>query len=167
METQQTSPSKAFKLSDQSKSLIKKELVRYESRRSAILPALYEIQKANNGWISMEAVQALSQFMDIPETYINEVLQFYTMFNKKPVGKYHIQVCCNLTCSLFQARELVEHTCCQLGIKKGDMSQDGLFTVSRVECLGSCDNAPAVQINDIYYDKMDFNKMDQLLKTLK
>lgn len=168
IKTEQTSQvRKPFGLSDQSKALIQKELTRYEDKRSAILPALYEVQKANDGWVSLEAVCYLSQFMQIPEAHINEVLQFYTMFNKKPVGKYHIQVCCNLTCSLFQARELVEQTCSKLGVEEGEMSMDGRFTVSRVECLGSCDNAPAVQINDKYYDKIDQKKMDALLATLK
>ena len=165
-DTQTTSNPNTFKLSSKAKTFIKKELTRYEDKRSAVLPALYQVQK-DHGWISVEAVQSLSAFMNIPEAHINEVLQFYTMFNKKPVGKHHIQVCCNLTCSLFQARELVEHTCLKLGIKEGEVSADGRFTVSRVECLGSCDNAPAVQINDKYYDKIDKEKMNALLESLK
>ena len=164
---QTTSQPSSFKLSSSTKALIKKELTRYESRRSAVLPALYQIQKENGGWISQEAVSTLSKFIEIPEAHINEVLQFYTMFNKKPVGKYHIQVCCNLTCSMFQARQLVEDTCKQLNIKEGEMSEDGLFTISRVECLGSCDNAPAVQINDKYYDKVDKKKMNSLLESFR
>ena len=165
--TQTTIPSNSFKLSSSTKAFIKKELTRYESKRSAVLPVLYQVQKDNDGWISQEAVSALSEFMEIPEAHINEVLQFYTMYNKKPVGKYHIQVCCNLTCSLFQARQLVEDTCKKLNIKEGEMSEDGLFTISRVECLGSCDNAPAVQINDKYYDKVDKEKMNSLLESFR
>ena len=156
-----------FQLSVESQNFIKKELTRYESKRSAVLPALYQVQKNNGGWINQEAVHVLSEFMQIPEAHINEVLQFYTMFNKKPVGKYHIQVCCNLTCSIFQARQLVEHTCKQLDVQEDKMSEDGLFTISRVECLGSCDNAPAVQINDKYYDKVDKKKMNSLLESFR
>ena len=156
-----------FQLSVESQDFIKKELTRYESKRSAVLPALYQVQKDNGGWISQEAVSALSEFMQIPEAHINEVLQFYTMFNKKPVGKYHIQVCCNLTCSIFHARQLVKETCKQLKVKEGDVSENGLFTISRVECLGSCDNAPAVQINDKYYDKVDKEKMNTLLESFR
>ena len=165
--TQITTPSNSFKLSSSTKAFIKKELTRYESKRSAVLPVLYQVQKDNNGWISQEAISTLSEFMQIPEAHINEVLQFYTMYNKKPVGKYHIQVCCNLTCSMFQARQLVEDTCQQLNIKEGEVSEDGLFTISRVECLGSCDNAPAVQINDKYYDKVDKEKMKNLLESFR
>ena len=164
--TQTISKPNAFKLSSEAKAFIKKEMIRYEDKLSAVLPALYQVQR-DHGWISMEAVQSLSAFMNIPEAHINEVLQFYTMFNKKPVGKYHIQICCNLTCSLFQARELVEHTCSRLSVEEGEVSVDGRFTISRVECLGSCDNAPAAQINDKYYDKIDKEKMNTLLETLK
>ena len=169
MKTNSKIPEKksGFQLSLESQKFIKKELKRYESKRSAVLPALYQVQKDNGGWISQEAISVLSEFMQIPEAHINEVLQFYTMFNKKPVGKYHIQVCCNLTCSMFQARQLVEHTCQQLKVKEGEMSKDGLFTISRVECLGSCDNAPAVQINDKYYDKVDKEKMNTLLESFR
>ncbi len=164
---QTANQSNSFELSPSAKAFIKKELTRYESKRSAVLPALYQVQEDNGGWVSQEAVSVLSEFMEIPEAHINEVLQFYTMFNKKSVGKYHIQVCCNLTCSMFQARQLVEETCKQLNIKEGEMSEDGLFTISRVECLGSCDNAPAVQINDKYYDKIDKEKMNVLLESFR
>ena len=162
-----TSHSSPFKLSPSTKAFIKKELTRYESKRSAVLPALYQVQKDNGGWVSQEAIRVLSEFVQMPEAHINEVLQFYTMFNKKPVGKYHIQICCNLTCSMFRARQLVKHACEQLKVKEGEVSEDGLFTISKVECLGSCDNAPAVQINDKYYDKVDQERMNTLLESFK
>ena len=156
-----------FELSEGAKEYIKSELKRYEDRYSAIIPSLYKVQEENDGWVSPEAVEVLSEFMDIPESHINEVLEFYTMFNKKPVGKYHIQVCCNLTCSMFQARELTDKLCSELEVKEGEKTKDGRFTVTRVECLGSCDNAPAVQINEKYYDKMNFEKMKNLVRKLR
>ncbi len=156
-----------FELSEGAKKFVKAELKRYEDKYSAIIPCLYKVQEENNGWISQEAVECLSELMDIPEAHVNEVLEFYTMFNKKPVGKYHIQVCCNLTCSMFQARELTEKLCSELEVKEGEKTLDGRFTVTRVECLGSCDNAPAVQINEKYYDKMNFEKAKNLLRKLR
>ncbi len=162
----QSQKSTNYKLSAQAKTFIKKELTRYEDKRSAILPVLYRVQK-EDGWISPDTVSSLSAFMEIPEAHINEVLHFYTMFNKKPVGKYHIQICCNLTCCMFQARELLKYTCKQLKVKEGEMAKDGRFTITRVECLGSCDQAPAVQINDKYYDRINKDKMNKLLKSLK
>ncbi len=154
-------------LSEESKKFVKTELERYEDKYSAIIPCLYRIQEENDGWVSTDAVEYLSKLMDIPEAHINEVLEFYTMFNKKPVGKYHIQVCCNLTCSMFKARELTEDLCSQLDVKEGEVTADGRFTITRVECLGSCDNAPAVQINEKYYDRVNPDKIKKILQSLK
>ena len=156
-----------FELSGEGKKFVKKELLRYENKYSAIIPCLFLVQKENDGWVSPEAVEVLSKLMKIPEAHINEVLEFYTMFNKKPVGRHHIQVCCNLTCSMFKARKLVDQLCARLGVQVGERTSDGKFTITKVECLGSCDNAPAVMINDKYYDKMDFDKLMILIERLK
>lgn len=156
-----------FELSKEGKEFVKSEMNRYEDKHSAIIPCLYKIQEENKGWVSPEAVDHLSALMGIPQTHISEVLGFYTMFNKEPIGKYHVQVCCNITCSMYNGREVVEHICKKFGIKPGDISSDGRFTVSKVECLGSCDNAPAVQINDKYYNSVTLEKVDQILEGLK
>ena len=141
---------KKFQLSEEGLAFVEKEMKRYETKRSAILPCLYRVQKENGGWVSPEAVSHLSQVMDIPEAYINEVLLFYTMYNKRPVGKLHIQVCCNLSCAMNGSRELVNHLCKSFHVKEGEMSTDGMVTVSRVECLGACDIAPMAQVNEKY-----------------
>lgn len=141
---------KKFQLSQEGLEFVQKEIKRYETRRSAILPCLYRVQKENGGWVSPEAVSYLSKVMEIPEAYINEVLLFYTMYNKKPVGKLHIQVCCNLSCAMNGGRELVEHLCESFNVKEGEMSENGAVTITRVECLGACDIAPMAQVNDKY-----------------
>src|ERR1044072_3974273 len=99
-----------FKLSKECEDFVKKELTRYETSYSAIIPALFQVQK-ENGWVPPEAVPALSQVMKLPEAHINEVLYFYTMFNKKPVGKIHAQVCTNISCAMNGGRELADHLC--------------------------------------------------------
>lgn len=132
---------------------VKKELTRYETKYSAIIPSLYRVQK-EQGWVPPEAVPYLSKLMDLPEAHINEVLYFYTMFNKKPVGKYHIQVCTNISCSMNGGRELANHLCQHYGVKNGELSADGKVTVSRVECLGSCGTAPMMQVNDTYIENL-------------
>src|SRR4051812_34297536 len=104
-----------FKLSAEGLKICKKELVRYEDKLSAIIPCLYQAQK-ENGWISNEVVEHLSEVMDLPPTKIHEVAMFYTMFNKKPVGKYHVQVCCNISCAMAGGRELVKHICQKFGL---------------------------------------------------
>ncbi|PIU00119.1 MAG: NAD(P)H-dependent oxidoreductase subunit E [Bdellovibrionales bacterium CG10_big_fil_rev_8_21_14_0_10_45_34] len=156
-----------FKLSADGLAKVKSELERYESKYSAIIPALYIAQKENKGWVSPQVVEHLSDIMDIPASRIDEVLKFYTMFNQRPVGKHHIQVCCNVSCAMKEARELTDYICSKLQVKEGDVTADGHFTVTRVECLGSCDTAPVAQIGDRYYENLSTDVVDQLLKELK
>ena len=159
---------KDFQLSKEGLAFVEKELKRYETKRSAILPCLYRVQKENGGWISPEAVSHLSQVMDIPEAQINEVLLFYTMYNTRPVGKLHVQVCCNLSCAMNGGRELVEHLCQNFNVKEREMSANGEVTISRVECLGACDIAPMAQVNDEYVGPLKketvVEQMRELLK---
>ncbi|RME18173.1 MAG: NAD(P)H-dependent oxidoreductase subunit E [Bdellovibrio sp.] len=155
-----------FELSKEGVEFVKKEMQRYETKRSAIIPALYKVQEENGGWVSPECVTYLSQLMDLPEVWINEVLNFYTMFNKEPVGKYHVQVCCNVSCAMNGGRELADHLCKELNIKDGRHSEDGRYTLSRVECLGSCGTAPMMQVNDKYYENLTKESAVQILKEL-
>lgn len=142
-----------FSLSAEGVEFVKSELNRYETKMSAIIPALYRVQK-EKGWVPPDAVGYLSKLMDIPESYISEVLHFYTMFNKKPVGKLHVQVCTNISCSMNGGRELADHICKHYGVKEGEVSADGNITVSRVECLGSCGTAPMMQVNETYVENL-------------
>ena len=135
-----------FKLSPDGKAKVLAELKRYESKQSAVLPALYIAQAENKGHINSTVIRELSLVMDIPESQINEVFTFYTMYNKKHVGRYHVQVCRTLSCMLNGAQDLTEHICTQLNVKLGEVTADGQFTVSEAECLGSCGTAPMMQI---------------------
>ena len=156
-----------FELSAEGKELVKKELARYEVIESAIIPSLYQVQKENDGWISEDAIGHLSQLMDIPEARINEVFHFYTMFNKKPVGKYHVQVCCNVACSMAGTREITDTFLDEYSVKEGEMTGDGRLTFTRVECLGACDKAPMMQVNEDYYEDLTPESARQLVKDLK
>ena len=156
-----------FKLSDDGVEFVKKELQRYETPRSAIIPALFRAQTENGGWVSPECVAYLSQLMDLPEAWINEVLHFYTMFNKEPVGKYHVQVCCNVSCAMNGGRELADHLCRSFKVKAGDVSEDGRYTISRVECLGSCGTAPMMQVKDQYFEDLTPESAVKLLQEMK
>ena len=146
---------------------IKKEMARYETKRSAILPCLYRMQEDCGGWVPPEAVEALAKVMDIPDSMINEVLTFYTMYNKEKVGKFHVQVCTNISCSMNGGRELADHLCKVFGVEYDEISKDGRFTVSRVECLGSCDTAPMMQVNDNYYENLTHEKAEALLRKME
>ena len=154
-----------FDLSQQSTDLINKELSRYETKYSAIIPSLFIIQK-EKGWVSDEAVAHLSKMSGLPEAHINEVRNFYTMFNQQPVGKLHVQVCTNISCSMNGGRELAAHICKQYKVKLGEVSADGKVTVSKVECLGSCDTAPMMQVNDKYIENLTPEKAIAALKEM-
>lgn len=156
-----------FQLSDEGVKFVKKELQRYEDKRSAIIPSLFRVQKENNGWVSPESVKYLSTLMDMPEAWIEEVLTFYTMFNKQPVGKYHVQVCCNISCSMNGGRELADHLCKTFDVHDGEISKDGRFTISRVECLGACDKAPMMQVNDDYHEGLTQVSAVEILQKMK
>ncbi len=156
-----------FELSAEGKEFVKSELKRYETIESAIIPSLYRVQKENDGWVSDEAIAHLSQLMNIPEARINEVFHFYTMFNKKPVGKYHVQVCCNVACAMAGTREMTDEFLRHFEAEEGEMTRDKKFTFTRVECLGACDKAPMMQINDDYYEDLTTDSAVKLLKDLK
>jgi NADH-quinone oxidoreductase subunit E len=154
-----------FKLSNESTEFVKKEKTRYETKYSAIIPSLFRVQK-EHGWVPPEAVKVLSQLLEIPEAHINEVLYFYTMFNKEPVGKYHIQVCTNISCAMAGGRELTKALCKHYNVEEGKISADGKVTVSKVECLGSCGTAPMLQVNDQYLENLTPETAIRKLKEL-
>lgn len=138
---------------------------RYPDRRSAIMPALYLAQE-RYGYLSREAIEEVAAILNIPPIQVYEVATFYTMYNKKPVGKFHIQVCTNLSCMLLGAEDLLRFLKERLGIEEGETTKDGLFTLSTVECLGSCGTAPVMQINDTYYENLTKEKIEEILKGL-
>lgn len=156
-----------FQLSPQGKEKVLAELKRYESRQSAVLPALYIAQAENKGYISKDVIKELSRVMELPEANINEVCTFYTMYNKEPVGSHHVQVCRTLSCMLNGAKELSEHICSQLGTHLGEKTKDGKFTVTEVECLGSCGTAPMMQIGDKYYENLTHESAMNIIRGLK
>ncbi|GAB4166820.1 MAG: NADH-quinone oxidoreductase subunit NuoE [Rickettsiaceae bacterium] len=136
-------------------------------QRSAMLPLLDLAQRQNGGWLSNAAIEYVASFISEPFMRAYEVASFYTMFNLKPVGKYHIQVCGTTPCWLKGAHDVMkgfeEHT----KTKCGKTSEDGVFTISEVECLGACRNAPVVQINDDFYEDLDDKKVVELVETLR
>lgn len=154
-----------FELSKDTVEFVKKELARYETKHSAIIPSLFRVQQ-EKGWVQPEAVPYLSKLMGLPESHINEVLYFYTMFNKQPVGKLHVQVCTNISCSMNGSREMMNAICKHYGVEEGQVSRDGKVCVTRAECLGSCDTAPMMQVNDKYLENLNSEKAIQKLKEM-
>ena len=136
----------------------------YEERLCTLMPALYLVQDAF-GYISDEVAQELSHFMDIPMVQVEEVLSFYTMYHRKPVGKYHFQVCTNITCCMFQAREIKDRLKELIGVTEPkELSKDGKFSYEEVACLGSCGTAPVVMINHDYHEDFSIEEADAFIK---
>lgn len=139
---------------------------RYPTNQALLLPALHEAQK-EMGWVSSETMDEVAAAIDIPPPVVREVVTFYTMYNLKPVGKFHVQVCTNISCALLGAEDLVKHCEKKLGIECGETTKDKRFTVIEAECLGSCGTAPVVQINDDYHENMSIERLNKLLEEMK
>ncbi|OGL43036.1 MAG: NADH-quinone oxidoreductase subunit E [Candidatus Schekmanbacteria bacterium RBG_16_38_10] len=141
-------------------------LRKYPDKQAGLLPVLYLAQR-EFGYISREVMDYVASLMGLPESEVLGVATFYTMYNKKPVGKYFIQVCTNISCSILDAEKIVKHIEEKLGIKVGETTKDNKFTLATVECLGSCGTAPIMQINDDYYENLSMEKVDEILEKLK
>ncbi len=153
-------------LTQESVQRIKDKQAQYPQRKSAVLPAL-TVAYRQVGHLNDDVYREISQIIGVPILEIAEAATFYTMFPKQPVGKYLIQVCHNISCSLLGADSLIAYLEDKLGIKKGDTTQDGLFTLISVECLGSCATAPMMQINHDYYENLTPEKVDAILQQLR
>ena len=137
-------------------------IARYPARDSATLPILHLAQR-EFGYISPAVEHLVAALLQRPVTEIHGVVTFYTMFHQKPLGRYHIQICRNISCWLKNAPGLLEHLKKRLGIDVGETTPDGKFTLSEVECLAHCEYAPAMQVNDDIVGDLTKEKIDQLI----
>jgi len=140
-------------------------LAKYPVPRSAILPLMFIVQR-ERGYLDPPGVAYLAKRLALRITDIWEVATFYSMIYTEPVGKYHIQVCRTLSCKIRGAAKITEHCAQKLGIKPGETTADGRFSLSEVECLGSCGTAPMFQINFDYHEELTAAKVDQILDGL-
>jgi NADH-quinone oxidoreductase subunit E len=153
-------------LSETSCRQIQSLMEKYPQKRSALIPALQLAQK-EAGYISQELIGEIARLFSLSPNEVNEVASFYTMIHKKPVGKYVIQVCTNISCLLCNAEQIMEHLTQRLGIRPGETTEDKKFTLIEVECLGSCGTSPVIQINDDYYEELTPEKVDRILESLE
>ena len=156
----------AFEFSTEGKKTFQDILKRYPNKESALLPTLHLAQK-EFGHFTVERMDAIAELLDLPKVRVYRVVSFYTMYQREQVGKYLLQVCTNISCFLLGAEDLVSHIEKKLGIKAGETTPDGLFTLCEVECLGACGNAPAMMVNDEYYENLSVETIDALLEQLK
>jgi NADH-quinone oxidoreductase E subunit len=145
---------------------MKKLEPRYPTKVALLLPALHEAQTVY-GWLPPEILDEVATYIGVHPAQVREVASFYTMYNLKPVGKYHIKVCTNVACTLRGAVGLVEHCEKKLGIQCGQTTPDMKFTLNEEECLGACGTAPAIMLNDDYHEELTPRRMDELLDSLR
>ena len=134
--------------------------------RSALIPLLMLVQR-ERGWIDNPGVNFLAKFLNLEVTDVWETATFYSMFNLRPVGRHHIQICKTLSCKIMGESDITEHICSRLGIHPGETTEDGKYTVTMVECLGSCGTAPMMQIGFDYHEDLTVEKVDKILADCK
>lgn len=159
-------PQKTVEFPDEARQRFEHILTRYPTKEAALIPTLHLCQELW-GWISPEMVHYVSGLLDLSPANVFGVVSFYDMFDQKPVGKYRLRVCTNLSCMVSNAYDIYEHLCDRLQVKPHETTRDGLYTVVEVECLGSCGTAPVVQVNNDYHENMSVERMDALLEKLK
>jgi len=132
---------------------------------SLVLPCLRRLQE-ERGFVAEEDVDALAAYLSVPRIQIEEVLSYYTQFRRAPEGRWRLEVCRNVSCSMRGSERLLGHLCRKLGVEAGETTADGRFTLKTCECLGSCGTAPVVVVNDEYHENMSVERVDELLGKL-
>ena len=157
-----------FSFTSESEAEIKQQIAKYPAGRqaSAVKSLLYIVQRQNDNWIPMKAVEAVAERLEMPVMRVLEVASFYSMFNLKPVGKWYLQVCGTTPCMLRGSDDISRCIMDKLKITSGETSACGKFSLLEVECLGACVNAPILQVNDDFYEDMDYQATARLLDEL-
>lgn len=153
-------------LSDRAKAKIEELMALYPRKRSALLPALY-VAQADHGYLTHGGIRDIAEMMDLHPTEVEGVATFYTMYAKKPVGEHMLQVCTTLSCALCGGVKLLHHLEERLGVKAGETTPDGKFTLVPVECLAACGTAPMMMVNDLYVENLTLEQADALIEELK
>lgn len=158
-----------FEWTPENEALAQKFIAKYPEGRqqSAVMPLLDIAQRQNGGHVTQEIMEYIADYLDMAPIKVMEVATFYTMYNHKPIGKHHVQVCGTTPCWLRGSDEIMGACKKHLGIEKGQTTEDGMFTLSEVECAGACVNAPVVAIGDDYFEDLTPETMVELLNKLR
>ena len=167
--SQHMSQSKLQLITDESRAEIDQWIAKYPADRkeSACMPALRIVQEQNGGWLTNDLMDAVAEYLDMPAIAVYEVATFYSMYEHKPVGRHKICVCTNISCLLCGSDDVVKHLNEKLGIKFGEITEDGKFSLKEVECLGACAGAPMLQIDRTYHENLTPEKIDAILDSLE
>lgn len=138
-----------------------------DKKKSALIPVLHAVQDAHDNWLSVELMDKVAEILEITPIEVYEVVTFYTMFNQKPVGKYMFEFCRTSCCAVRGGEDMMDYACQKLGVKEGETTSDGMFSVAAVECLGACGYGPMLQLGDYYHEKLTKEKIDALIEDCK
>ena len=139
-----------------------------DRKRSAVIAALHAVQHENQGFLTAELMDAVAEYLGLPNIQVYEVASFYSMFETKPVGRHHVSICTNISCMLRGSQEIVDHVEKKLGIKVGESTADGRIYLKREEeCLAACVNAPMLMVDHVYHERLTTENVDKILDDLK
>ncbi|MCU7497338.1 MAG: NADH-quinone oxidoreductase subunit NuoE [Ignavibacteria bacterium] len=155
-----------FKFTEENLSRIESVRKKYPDSKAALMPVLY-IAQEQNGYITREVMDEVALVLGIKAVDVLGVATFYTMYHTSPVGKYHLQVCTNVSCMLKGGYEMLEETVKKLGIGVNEVTPDGKFSIEEVECMGSCGTAPMMAVNNDYFENLTKEKLNEILDSLK
>jgi NADH-quinone oxidoreductase subunit E len=155
-----------FKFTEENLKRVDNEIKKYPVKQPAVMAALW-IAQEQNGWVSGEVMKEVAQVLDMTPEEVLGIVTFYTMYHQKPMGKYHIQVCTNVSCMLRGGYEIFDRVKQKLNIDNMQVTEDNTFSLEEVECMGSCGTAPMIAVNEDYYESLNKEKVDQLLNSLK
>ncbi|MBK7867081.1 MAG: NAD(P)H-dependent oxidoreductase subunit E [Ignavibacteriales bacterium] len=154
-----------FKFTVENHEKVVKLFDNYPTKKAAIMPVLY-IAQEQNGYISGEVIKEVSTILEVTEEDVMGVVTFYTMYHQHMPGKYHLQVCTNVSCMLRGAYDIWEAVKAKTGLKNGETSADGLFSLEEVECMGSCGTAPMIAVNEDFHENLTKEKALELIESL-
>jgi NADH-quinone oxidoreductase subunit E len=156
-------------ISAESRAEIDRWITKYppEQKRAAVMAALNIVQQQNGGWLTTELMDGVAEYLQMPRIAVYEVASFYTLYDLEPVGRHKIYVCTNISCMLCGSDTIVEHLQKKLGIKFGETTPDGRFTLKESECLAACGGAPMFMVDRTYYENLTPEKVDAILARLK
>lgn len=156
----------SFQFTEENLAKIERVVQKYPFKKAAVMPTLY-IAQEQNGWISVEVMQEIAKILEMPEEDVLGVATFYTMYHKKPAGKYHVQVCTNVSCMLRGGFDVYKAVKEKLHISHGGVTEDMKYSLEEVECMGSCGTAPMIAVNEDFYENLTTEQALAIIDSLK
>lgn len=162
----ETKQEQKFEFDAENEKIFRETLEKYPTKMAVLLPALWLCQK-QHGYLTDEILEYVAGRLELSPVHVLSVVEFYTMFHRKRPGKYHLQLCRTLSCVLCGSETLRSRIAEKLGIAPGEQTEDGLFSLEEVECLGSCGTAPVLRVNDVYCENLSVEKVDKIIDQCK